>query len=424
MRCCRIYIGAAMSDRSCDRLQTVAPERKDTANCPRIQEICPKAVPDLGVWTLYKRGSSGTPVYILGSPQVDRFIVIPATAITIINAALLLFDGNHSIENITCIIQQRHARNVDIARLYERLSVNGLIARPRPKHVERGDIESMSLTLLNIDIQPCFRMIACRAKSLVPVLAILSAVLILAGLFVQCFDATYARDALRLMSRSGGIKTDILLYYSFLFCSFFFHELAHGLAATYFGLLPRRLCLGLYLGYLPMIYLRIGGTYTLLEWQRIVVWFAGVWWNFTFASACALLLRVVSFPRGAAHVMFVAIVANYWLGIVNLFPFLPTDGYFILATLTKSVNIRSNAWRQFVRLFKREPSRFTITTVLFLVTTIGTSMIFLFRCVRSIHSVSDVRLWLTVLPIGILIARSTWRMLRGRQLNAAPREVA
>jgi Zn-dependent protease len=409
-----------MSDRSCDT-QTAERETKDTAGSPLVEEICPEAVPDLGVWTLYQRGPSGNPVYILGSPQVDRFILIPAAAITVINAVIPLFDGNHSIEAIARIIQQCYARKVDIARLYERLSVGGLILKPAPKFVERGDIESMSLTLMKLDIRPCFRMIAGHAKTLAPLLAVLSIVLIVAGLFVQCFDATYARDALRLASRRGGVRADIALYYGFLFCSFFFHEIAHGLAATYFGLIPRKLCLSLYLGYLPMIYLRIGGTYTLLEWQRIVVWLAGVWWNFTFASVCALLLRVVSFSPGTAHVLFVAIVANYWLGIVNLFPFMPTDGYFILATLTKGVNIRSNAWRELARWIKREPSKFTAATVLFLVATISASLFMLFRCVSTIHSLSDVRLWLTVLPIGVLIVRSAWRMFQVRQLSPASR---
>jgi Zn-dependent protease len=240
--------------------------------------------------------------------------------------------------------------------------------------------------------------------------------LIVAGLLVQFFDTTYAKEALRLTYRSGGVRAEIGLYYSFLFCSFFFHELAHGLAATYFGLIPRRMFLSLYLGYLPMIYLRIGGTYTLREWQRIVVWLAGVWWNFTFASICALLLRMFTFSPGTAHVLFVAIVANYWLGIVNLFPFMPTDGYFIFATLTRSVNIRSNAWREFARLIKREPGgKFTAATLLFLVTTISTSAVMLFRSVRSIHSATDVRLWLTVLPVGVLIIRSLWRMFQSRQ---------
>jgi Zn-dependent protease len=389
------------------------------ANPSLVQSICPEAVPDLGIWTLYKRGYSGDPVYILGSPEVDRFILIPAGAITVIKAVISLLDGNHSIEQAESIIRQHYARKVDIGRLYKRLSVSGLILKPRPKYVERGDIESMSLTLMKMDIRPYFQRVTGLAKRLAPALAVLSIVLIVAGLLVQFFDTTVARDALRLTSRSGGVRKDIVLYYSFLFCSFFFHEMAHGLAATYFGLVPRRMCMGLYMGYLPMIYLRIGGTYTLLEWQRIVVWLAGVWWNFTFASICAILLRIVSLSPGPAHVVAVAIVANYWMGIVNLFPFMPTDGYFVLATLTKSVNVRANAWREFVRWIKREPGKFNVVTVLFLVVTVGTSGMMLYRCVHYIHSITDIRLWLTVLPIAMLIIRSVWRTVQNRELREA-----
>jgi putative peptide zinc metalloprotease protein len=388
-------------------------------NSGPVGNICPESVPDLSVWTLYKRGASGTPVYILGSPQVDRFILIPGPSIPVVKAAIALFDGTRSIDEIASIIRQQHARKLDVALLYDRLSINGLIARPTPKYVERGDIEAMSLTLMTIDIRPFFRLISRLPKSITPALGVTSLLLIVVGLCVQWFDGSYARSALHLTSRSAGLRMDVTLYYSFLFCSFFFHELAHGLAATYYGMVPRRLCLSLYLGYLPMIYLRIGGTYTLLEQQRIVVWLAGVWWNFTFASVSAILLRIFTFPPGTAHVIAVAIVANYWLGIVNLVPFLPTDGYFVLATLTKSVNVRSNAWRELVRWIKREPGKFNVPTVLFLATTISTSAVMLFRCVRSIHSASDVRLWLTVIPIAILVVRSGWRLFHRPQWSPA-----
>jgi len=280
----------------------------------------------------------------------------------------------------------------------------------------------MSLTLLKLDIRSVFRRIRKVARALAPFLAVLSILLILAGVFVQCFDSTYAREAVKLTSRNGKIRADIVLYYTFLFCSFFFHELSHGLAATYFGLIPRKLCFGLYLGYLPMVYLRIGGTYTLPEWQRIVVWFAGVWWNFTFGSICALLLRIHSFPPGTAHVIFVAIVANYWLGIVNLYPFMPTDGYFITATLAKGVNFRSNAWREIGRWLKGEPSKFSTTMILFLTITISTSIWVFYKCVHSIRSFSDIRLWLTAIPILFIVVRSTWQMFHTRQSSPTPRE--
>jgi Zn-dependent protease len=411
-----------MAERSYEMLQTPGREEKNAISFSRAEEICPEAVPDLGIWTLYKRGSSGAPVYILGSPEVDRFVLIPTAAITVIQAVIPLMDGNHSIESIAHIIQQRYARKIDIARLYDRLSINGLILRPAPKSIERGDIESMSLTLLKLDIRSVFRRIRKVARALAPFLAVLSILLILAGVFVQCFDSTYAREAVKLTSRNGKIRADIVLYYTFLFCSFFFHELSHGLAATYFGLIPRKLCFGLYLGYLPMVYLRIGGTYTLPEWQRIVVWFAGVWWNFTFGSICALLLRIHSFPPGTAHVIFVAIVANYWLGIVNLYPFMPTDGYFITATLAKGVNFRSNAWREIGRWLKGEPSKFSTTMILFLTITISTSIWVFYKCVHSIRSFSDIRLWLTAIPILFIVVRSTWQMFHTRQSSPTPRE--
>jgi putative peptide zinc metalloprotease protein len=405
-----------MSLRSMPTMQMTLRDRTDRTIAP-VAEICPVAVPDLGIWTLYRRGPSGAPVYILGSPAVDRFILVPTPAITVVTAAVELFDGKHSIHRIKEIIQGRYACIVDIMRLYERLSINGLISSPKPAYVESGDIESMSLKLLTIDIRPLFQSIAGAAKTLAPFLALCSIVLILFGCYLELLgQPAPGHGALRVVLQHQKLTRDIPLYYFLLFCSFFFHEFSHGVAATYFGLIPRRLCLALYLGYLPMIYLRIGGTYTLAERQRVVVWLAGPWFNLMFASVCVMITDLGAPPADTAHVLFVAAVANYFMAMVNLLPFLPTDGYFVLVTLMKRTNIRANAWRDLIRWIKREPSQFTAVTAGYLVITITCSVIMLGRMLRSVHSILDMRLWLTVIPIGALIARTIVRRRRRERI--------
>ena len=381
------------------------------------------AVPDLDIWTLYHRGASGAPVYILGSPAVDRFILIPGAAIKAVKPAVVLFDGMHSLDTIKRIMERQHKCAIDINHLYARLSVNGLIASPKPAYVEAGDIDSMSLKLVDVDIRPVFRIIEGFAVTAAPALAMLSFLLIVVGSILELMDhSSSSQGALHMAIHHQSLHRDIALYYILLFSSFIFHEFSHGLAATYFGLIPRKLCFGMYLGYLPMIYLRIGGTYTLAERKRVVVWLAGPWFNLTFASLCVLVLHLVVLPVATGHVVFVAAVANYWIAIVNLLPFLPTDGYFILVTLMKRINIRANAWRDLIRWIKREPSQFTTVTAAYLFVTIGCSIFMIARVIRSVHSALDLRLWLTVIPICALIMRTVYRQRMRRSSPLSMRQ--
>jgi Zn-dependent protease len=50
-------------------------------------------------------------------------------------------------------------------------------------------------------------------------------------------------------------------------------------------------------------------------------------------------------------------LANLIVAVSNLFPFLPTDGYFILSTLFRQPNIRARAWREFKEVIRfRRPT--------------------------------------------------------------------
>jgi putative peptide zinc metalloprotease protein len=50
-------------------------------------------------------------------------------------------------------------------------------------------------------------------------------------------------------------------------------------------------------------------------------------------------------------------LANFFTILGNLSPLMPTDGYFILSTLLKKVNIRTNALFEFLKWVRREKNQ-------------------------------------------------------------------
>jgi hypothetical protein len=125
------------------------------------------------------------------------------------------------------------------------------------------------------------------------------------------------------------------------FLSVIAHELSHCYAAACFGIRSGTLRLQLYLGVIPIAGLKFAGLYTLPVRGRLAVWSAGVFTNLCITAMALAGLRTV-LPGAATLEALVTV--NWLMTILNLLPLLPTDGYFLLTTLTKDANIRVRAW--------------------------------------------------------------------------------
>ena len=106
-----------------------------------------------------------------------------------------------------------------------------------------------------------------------------------------------------------------------------------------------------------------------------------------------------------------AMYLNLALGIFNLIPFLPTDGYFIASTLMRQTNIRERAWPS-LRSFFAGGSKPPLALWVYLLGFAGAVVFLLggrlFRIVSgfSEHPLSSgLRLAFTVGLIGILVVR-------------------
>lgn len=301
------------------------------------QENRPRAVEGLVVSPLFE--SRGAPTtWILGHLELDRYLTVPDAALQPVQRAAELMDGTRTAEEIRDSIRAELAKDLDVEDLAGRLREAGLLHTPEGSVAARtSHIERLSLTLFALPTGGT----AAWTQRHVPwastawfaglTLAAVASIAVLAGIPAPANPWLRAPSPGLLLA---GMLVSVLL-----------HEASHGLAALREGLSPRSLSGALYLGYLPLFYLRIPGVYTLRPAARLRVWSAGCALNGTLVLvglACSRLL-----PPGSAAGSWWHAMALWNLAVLqlNLLPFLPTDGYFLLSTLLREHNLRSRAWK-------------------------------------------------------------------------------
>ena len=182
------------------------------------------------------------------------------------------------------------------------------------------------------------------------------------------------------------------------------HELSHCFAASVWGIRRGTLRVHLYLGIFPIVALKFAGLYTLPSRGRIVVWSAGVFTNLSIAAVSRIALDTVV-PH--SPVLEVAVTVNWLMAILNLVPLLPTDGYFLLTTLTRNPNVRVQAWDLLRNPFRLRQMRSSwLVLVYFAATIYFLIAAFWHYAVRLVNyggRFASWQSWLSVLFLGLFV---------------------
>jgi Zn-dependent protease len=372
-------------------------------------------VPGISSWPFFpgKRraggpGDEGT--CIVGSLELDRYIVVPSVKIEAVRRILAAVQESRSAGEAHERLLRQGLR-VDVEAFCEKLRGAGLLLDCDGSPVASdSSIDRLFLRLGSVRLErigPAFRWLGRNLGGFSLVLLALSIWLVGRGLHGASLTSSFGME--------WTSWTRYLVALLIMGLSFFLHEVSHGTVAARYGLSPRRFDIGLYLGFLPTFFLRVGGLYTLPPRQRIAVWAAGPLSNLSIALAAACVLS--AWGEAAPGFLPHLILLNLMLGIFNLVPFLPTDGYFIASTLMRQTNIRKRSWNAF-QDFRAGRGVSNLALVLY---SIGTLLLIAFlllaRLLRILGSFGEhplgaaVRLSLFLVLLGLFFSR--WRRMKG-----------
>jgi putative peptide zinc metalloprotease protein len=305
-------------------------------------------------------------LYCVGDLERDRFIAVPESKADIVLDVAAHFDGEHSLAWIQEHYREEHAQAIDVGRLYHLLSQADLIVEPVPENVFQGEFRRFSIDLLDIPTRDFFRNLQPLAKKLYTPLLLFTLLVMLAGL-LSFRPALLTDQAVYQVGASFALGYVVLSLASLL--SLGIHECAHAVVAAARGAVTRHVRIALYMGFVPYIYTEIAGIYTLPPADRLRIWSAGCYANALVGSLGLLGYRLSAphIPLIAGQVILKIALANFLMILGNLSPLLPTDGYFILSTLLKKVNIRTNAFQEFFKWLKGKQNKLRGFTLLYLI---------------------------------------------------------
>ncbi|GER83780.1 hypothetical protein KTAU_24170 [Thermogemmatispora aurantia] len=312
---------------------------------PEMLSACyPKARDDLGVWPL---GAETGSRWCLGSAEVDRYVQIPRrfcqAALTIVG----LLDGTRTLEQVEDEVGRLFPGVTPghVQRLYSLLLSNGLLLSPTPARLAQSEVRQLSIEIGSL---PLGRLAAgLRPVLKAPIWWLLNAIGL--GLVIWAVAMLWLHPellSLHVVQLADSYTLGFLLSLALSGFVVLWHEIAHGLAAIRYGLLPRALHLMLYAGLAPLVYLETHGLYTIPRRRRLAIWLAGPWGNLCAAAALVVVLATFPLPLLTRQLLWKLVLVNLLFVVTNLSPFMPTDGYFILCNLLGQFHLRTRLWRQ------------------------------------------------------------------------------
>ncbi len=318
--------------------------------------------PDLQSWPLFTK--NGTTYYLVGSIEVDRYLVVDEARYPVVTRILDLLREGVPIQEIEARLRENDIQT-NVEQFVELLCQAGLTKEDGKEETRAfySHFRMLSWTLVSLPLTPLGRFLQRWARIFeytfgISVIASLGMVV-----FLVLSNVAQAKSMLQagLSARhSMNVHSLVLSYLSIWLFAIPLHELAHAWLSSRNGVFPRRLTLRLYLLVMPFLSIQLPGLYTLPLRRRLFTLAAGPLMNLLLGNMAWLVAWYADFG-GTWKAFFLSFsTINYLLFLFNLSPFLPTDGYQIISQgLFKDIDVRSHAWASFRywwRTKRRKPS--------------------------------------------------------------------
>ncbi|WP_202193066.1 metalloprotease [Roseburia faecis] len=306
-------------------------------------------------------------IYCIGSRSSDKYIYAPDREADVIYTILHWIDQGKSIVEIQKDMGDRYGmsqKNVDV--IIEKCKKAGLIKIPNGENI-KPDVDEYELMMVKlkdfslIKIYPVFHMLIKYFRIIF--------VLMLCVMMFAVASVAMNMDKVDFPWKEVFANPKTLLYmWVIQFFSLVLHEFAHAIVGYKYGAKPESFSVAVFYYCTLIFYIRLPGIYFKTQKERIKIWSAGVFTNL-FLSACFWFLFLYSSEK--IQLFFaVGVMSNLMLALNNLVPFFYSDGYYILATLLKTPNLRKKSFFKIKQLFKEGLSKDTFIYWIYLGVTV------------------------------------------------------
>ncbi len=259
--------------------------------------------------------------YYLAKTPDGRFIKISPE----IRTLLSYMNGENTIEEIVHYVNKEYNTNLTVENLEnlinKELIPNNLVIspdgtltsiRPRPSiHIPVAS--SRTLGKVGQIMLPLF-----RREIAIPIL--LYSFLVLSWYFARRHNLSASTSSISSISIYNNIWALFIVMFSFII-----HEIGHTTASVKNQIIPESAGLGLYF-FSPVFYVDVTQTWTLPPRERLLVDVGGIYFQAIFVSILTTIN--ILFNNLILHR---AILSILLLMLINLFPFIKLDGYWMLS---------------------------------------------------------------------------------------------
>lgn len=290
---------------------------------------------DLSMWEMFQSNAGNT--YCIGSIDLDRYIKVTQNKDLIFKFCKTL-NGNYTINELKEMYYSQNI-NLNIEKMIEILCKAGLIVNcediPRQIH----EMDKFSLKIFTINLEKSYKFLDKCNKIIFPYIFYMSIIIICVGFILTILNYNiFFNPSSYKIANSYEIGIVCIAINSMF--SLLSHEFSHAIVSCKYRLKPKNITLALYLLISPIVYLKIPGIYTLPPKKRIVVWAAGIYMNLVLFCIFISLYFCSSWHN--KQILFFMAIPNLISIAMNISPFMPTDGYFMLSTILKATNMRSS----------------------------------------------------------------------------------
>lgn len=298
-----------------------------------------------------------------------------------------LFDGNHTLFDIQCILQDKgmEINESELKKIVQDVLIdNGILEGSTFKNKKGNSMLWIKIPLID----------SCRLNN---IFSILKYAFEKKVLFINmlCLVVCAAASIYMILHMENEKPLNSILIMAIGYFSLIIHEFGHASAAYKYKINVGKIGVGMYFLY-PVMYIDMTSAWRLPSKQRVILDAGGMY----FQALTIIPLTIIGFISQES-LFFICSIYVLAMSVYNLLPFLKLDGYWLFCDYFELNNLSQNAFKivkaQIVnrnnKVSKRKKMYYIFSIVY------ASSIIFMF-IIGIIYSITTIRNWEYVVEIG------------------------